>query len=210
MSAAYPAVWGLGQMVTGALSDRIGRKGLIVGGMVIQGIALVTIALGSGFGTWLLAAIVLGVGTAMVYPTLLAVIVDVAEPAWRGAALGVYRLWRDLGFAVGAILAGLIADRFGMPVAIGTVGGLTVASGLVAARRLAETHPRRGARPLGFGPRAARPVSPCAAHASNPPTTSVARSNPRSIIVAAARLDEWPWAHRRIARRAGSETRGSA
>lgn len=151
LSAAYPAVWGSGQLVTGALSDRIGRKGLIVGGMIIQGIALLTIALGSGFGTWLVAAVVLGVGTAMVYPTLLAVIVDVAEPAWRGAALGVYRLWRDLGFAVGAILAGLIADRFGMPVAIGAVGGLTVASGLVAARRLAETHPGRGARPLGFG-----------------------------------------------------------
>lgn len=141
LSAAYPAVWGIGQMVTGAVSDRIGRKRLIVGGMVVQGIALVAIGLGSGFGTWLVAAIVLGVGTAMVYPTLLAVIVDVAEPAWRGAALGVYRLWRDLGFAVGAILAGLVADRFGIPIAIVAVGALTIASGLVAAHRLDETHP---------------------------------------------------------------------
>ncbi|MBA2373020.1 MAG: MFS transporter [Chloroflexi bacterium] len=141
LAAAYPAVWGLGQLVTGALSDRTGRKGLIVGGMVVQGLALVGIGVGSGFGTWLLAAIALGVGTAMVYPTLLAVIVDVAEPSWRGAALGVYRLWRDLGFAIGAILAGLVADRFGMPVAIIAVGVLTVASGVVVARRLVETGP---------------------------------------------------------------------
>ena len=150
LSAAYPAVWGIGQMGTGALSDRIGRKRLIVGGMVVQGLALMAIGLGSGFGTWLVAAMVLGIGTAMVYPTLLAVIVDVAEPAWRGAALGVYRLWRDLGFAVGAILAGLAADRYGMPVAIVAVGALTIASGLVAAQRLAETHPpaRGGGGPV--------------------------------------------------------------
>jgi MFS family permease len=145
LAATYPAVWGIGQIATGALSDRIGRKWLIVGGMTVQGLALVAIALGTGFETWLLAAVALGLGTAMVYPTLLAVVVDVAEPSWRGAALGVYRLWRDLGFAVGAILAGLVADRFGMPAAIVAVGALTVASGLVAARRLAETHRRLGA-----------------------------------------------------------------
>jgi MFS family permease len=152
LAAAYPAVWGVGQLATGALSDRIGRKRLIVGGMVVQGLALVAIALGSGFGTWLVAAVVLGVGTAMVYPTLLAVIVDVAEPAWRGTALGVYRLWRDLGFAVGAILAGFVADRFGIPAAIVAVGALTVGSGFVVALRMSETRPRpvvrRIVRPL--------------------------------------------------------------
>lgn len=149
LSAAYPAVWGIGQTVTGAWSDRIGRRPLIVAGMLLQGVAIVAIGLGSGFAVWFAAAVALGVGTAMVYPTLLAVIVDVADPSWRGAALGVYRLWRDLGFAVGAIIAGIVADRFGMPAAILGVGLLTIASGLVAARRLAETRPRAGrhARP---------------------------------------------------------------
>ncbi|MEX1173044.1 MAG: MFS transporter [Chloroflexota bacterium] len=141
LSAAYPAVWGIGQTVTGAWSDRIGRRPLIVAGMLVQGVAILAIGLGSGFELWLAAALTLGVGTAMVYPTLLAVIVDVAEPSWRGAALGVYRLWRDLGFAVGAIIAGIVADRLGMPAAIVGVGLLTIASGLLAARRLAETRP---------------------------------------------------------------------
>src|SRR6185369_1267673 len=103
LSAAYPAVWGLAQVGTGALSDRIGRKGLIVSGMVVQGVALGLIALSSSFDRWLLSAVLLGLGTAMVYPTLLAAVADVATPAWRGAAVGVYRLWRDLGFAAGAI-----------------------------------------------------------------------------------------------------------
>ncbi|MEX2182864.1 MAG: MFS transporter [Chloroflexota bacterium] len=141
LSAAYPAVWGIGQTVTGAWSDRIGRRPLIVAGMLLQGVAILAIGLGSGFELWLAAALTLGVGTAMVYPTLLAVIVDVAEPSWRGAALGVYRLWRDLGFAVGAVIAGIVADRLGMPAAIVGVGLLTIASGLLAGRRLAETRP---------------------------------------------------------------------
>ena len=141
LSAAYPAVWGIGQTVTGAWSDRIGRRPLIVAGMFLQAAAIVAIGLGSGFSLWLAAAVVLGIGTAMVYPTLLAVIVDVAEPSWRGSALGVYRLWRDLGFAIGAIIVGLAADRFGTPTAIVGVGLLTLASGLIAARRLAETRP---------------------------------------------------------------------
>ncbi|CAN5458722.1 MFS transporter [soil metagenome] len=149
LSAAYPAVWGIGQTVTGAWSDRIGRRPLIVAGMLVQGVAIVAIGLGSGFWVWLAAAVILGAGTAMVYPTLLAVIVDIAEPAWRGAALGVYRLWRDLGFAVGAIIAGIVADRLGMPAAIVGVGLLTIASGLVVARRLAETRPVVPRRQVG-------------------------------------------------------------
>jgi MFS family permease len=141
LAAAYPAVWGLAQIGTGALSDRIGRKGLIVAGMLAQAGALGLIAVSSTFGVWLLAAAVLGLGTAMVYPTLLAAVADVADPTWRGAAVGVYRLWRDLGFAVGAVVAGVLADRGGMPFAIGVVAALTGVSGVVVLVRMRETRP---------------------------------------------------------------------
>ena len=137
--ATYPAVWGLAQVGTGALSDRIGRKGLIVGGMLLQAAAIAWIASSSTFATWLFAAALLGLGTAMVYPTLLASVADVAAPAWRGAAVGVYRLWRDLGFAVGAIVVGILADRAGTSSAIGVVALLTAASGLVVLVRMRET-----------------------------------------------------------------------
>jgi MFS family permease len=139
LAAAYPAVWGIGQVATGALSDRIGRKGLIVAGMLVQAAAIALIAASSAFGTWLVAAALLGLGTAMVYPTLLAAVADVADPSWRGAAIGVYRLWRDLGFAAGAIVAGILADRAGMPFAIGVIAVLTGASGLVVLVRMRET-----------------------------------------------------------------------
>lgn len=141
LAAIYPAVWGLGQLVTGALSDRVGRKGLIVGGMLVQAAAIGWIAASRGFAPWAGGAVLLGAGTAMVYPTLLAVVGDVAHPAWRASAVGVYRLWRDAGFAVGALLAGLIADRFGIPAAIWTVAALTGISGLVVLVRMYETHP---------------------------------------------------------------------
>jgi MFS family permease len=147
LAAIYPAVWGLGQLVTGALSDRVGRKGLIVGGMLVQATAIALIAASRGFVPWAGAAVLLGAGTAMVYPTLLAVIGDVAHPAWRASAVGVYRLWRDAGFAVGALLAGLVADRFGMPAAIWTVAALTGVSGLVVLVRMYETHPAESRRP---------------------------------------------------------------
>ena len=140
LAFAYPATWGIVQLWTGALSDRVGRKGLIVGGMFVQGIALVGMVLVRGFTAWLLAGVMLGVGTAMVYPTLLAAIGDVARPSWRGSAIGLYRLWRDSGYAIGALLAGALADSFGMNVAIAAVGGVTLASGLLAAVRMPETH----------------------------------------------------------------------
>jgi MFS family permease len=140
LAAIYPAVWGLGQLATGAISDRMGRKRLIVGGMILQAVALALIAVVHGFGPWAVAALLLGAGTAMVYPTLLAVIGDVAHPTWRASAVGVYRLWRDTGFAVGALLAGVIADRLGMPAAIWAVAALTGASGLVVLVRMYETH----------------------------------------------------------------------
>ena len=142
LAALYPAVWGLGQLVTGALSDRTGRKPLITAGMLLQAVALGLVAAAHSFALWALAAVLLGAGTAMVYPTLLAAVGDVAHPAWRARAVGVYRLWRDGGFAVGALAAGLLADAFGITTAIWTVAALTAASGLIVAVRMYETHPR--------------------------------------------------------------------
>jgi MFS family permease len=140
LAALYPAVWGLGQLLTGPLSDRLGRKPLITAGMLVQALALACIALASSFLPWAASAILLGVGTAMVYPTLLAAISDVAHPSWRATAVGVYRLWRDTGFAVGALLAGLVADLAGLDAAVWVVAALTAASGLVVAVRMYETH----------------------------------------------------------------------
>lgn len=141
--ALYPAVWGLGQLGTGALSDRIGRKMLIAGGMVLQGLAILLLVALHGFSGWAVASVLLGLGTAMVYPTLLATIGDVAHPSWRASAVGVYRLWRDSGYAIGAILAGVLADAFGIRSAIATVGGLTVFAGIVAAFVMRETLAQR-------------------------------------------------------------------
>lgn len=139
----YPATWGVCQLVTGILSDRWGRKPMIVWGMVIQGAALVSIALTRGLWPWAVAQVFLGIGTAMVYPTLLAVIGDLAHPTWRASAVGVYRLWRDGGTAAGAVIAGFLADYYSMPLAIAAVGILTSLSGLLTAWRMPETHPRR-------------------------------------------------------------------
>ncbi|HEU5048942.1 MAG TPA: MFS transporter [Gemmatimonadales bacterium] len=139
LSFTYPAVWGLLQLGTGALSDRWGRKRLIAGGMLLQGGALAAVALGRGFWPWVGAAVVLGAGTAMVYPTLLAAVGDVAHPRWRASAVGVYRFWRDSGYAVGALLAGALADVFGMAWSIGGVALLTVASGVLVIVRMPET-----------------------------------------------------------------------
>jgi MFS family permease len=142
MAAIYPAVWGFGQLLTGALSDRLGRKWLIAGGMGVQAGGIGIIAGTTGFGPWAAGSALLGVGTAMVYPTLLAAIGDVAHPSWRASAVGVYRLWRDGGYALGAILAGALADRFGLTAAVWAIAALTAASGVVVAVRMYETHRR--------------------------------------------------------------------
>ena len=135
----YPFTWGVVQLWTGAWSDRVGRKRLIVGGMLIQALALGSIAMANGFVGWLGGGVLLGVGTAMVYPTLLASVGDVAHPSWRGSAVGVYRLWRDSGYAVGGVMAGTLADVFGIRAAIGAVAVLTGLSGLLVALRMPET-----------------------------------------------------------------------
>lgn len=147
LAALYPAVWGFGQLATGALSDRIGRKWLIAAGMWTQAVAIGLIAAVHGFWPWAGAAVLLGAGTAMVYPTLLAAVGDVAHPAWRATAVGVYRLWRDAGFAVGALLAGVVADVLGLAAAIWVVAAITAASGAVVASRMYETR----YRPTGVG-----------------------------------------------------------
>ncbi|UUV28671.1 MFS transporter [Amycolatopsis roodepoortensis] len=142
LAAVYPAVWGLGQLVTGPLSDRWGRKHLITTGMLVQAAALALVAIADTFSAWVWAAVLLGAGTAMVYPTLLATIGDVAHPAWRARAVGVYRLWRDGGFAVGALLAGVVADLWGLRSAVWVVAAITALSGVLVAARMYETHPR--------------------------------------------------------------------
>ena len=139
LAALYPATWGIAQLVTGAWSDRVGRKWLIASGMWIQAAGIAVTILARSFTGFALGAVLLGVGTAMVYPTLLAAIGDVAHPSWRASAIGVYRLWRDLGYAIGALLAGLTADRLGVPAAMWLVAALTAGSGLVVAVRMRET-----------------------------------------------------------------------
>ena len=139
----YPFTWGVLQLWTGAWSDRVGRKRLIVGGMLIQALALGVIAMTNGFVEWLGAGVLLGLGTAMVYPTLLASVGDVAHPSWRGSAVGVYRFWRDSGYAVGGVMAGTLADAFGMRAAIGAAAVLTGLSGFLVAWRMPETLERR-------------------------------------------------------------------
>ena len=146
--ALYPGVWGVGQLVTGALSDRVGRKHLITAGMATQAAALAVIAAGDGFGGWAAGTVLLGAGTAMVYPTLLAVVGDVAHPVWRGRAVGVYRVWRDLGYAVGAVLGGIMADLLGLHAAVWAAAGISAVSALVVAARMYETH-----QPVPAGPR---------------------------------------------------------
>jgi len=139
LAAIYPGVWGVGQLFTGAASDKVGRKWLIASGMWVQAIGIAITALSSAFWAFAVGGVLLGLGTAMVYPTLLAAIGDVAHPTWRASAVGVYRLWRDLGYAMGALLAGVVADALGLRAAVWAIALLTAGSGLVTAVRMRET-----------------------------------------------------------------------
>ncbi len=158
LKAVYPAAWGILQVATGPLSDRWGRKGLIVAGMWIQSGGLFLTAATRQFEWWLVGSLLLGLGTAMVYPSLIAAVSDASHPTWRARSLSVYRFWRDLGYAIGALSAGIIADIFGMAWAIGSIAGLTFLSGMVVALTMREkVHGRLDAAQsieLGVGPRA--------------------------------------------------------
>ena len=140
IKAVYPVAWGILQLVTGPLSDRWGRKWLIAGGMVVQAGGIWLTVQVPVYTAWMIGAVLQGLGTAMVYPTLLAAISDVAHPEWRATAMGAYRFWRDLGYAVGALISGTIADLLGMRAAIQVVAVLTLLSGLHVAFRMRETH----------------------------------------------------------------------
>lgn len=137
--AIYPAAWGIFQLFTGALSDKVGRKKLIIYGMWMQAFALWLIIIVNSFSLWILGAILLGLGTAMVYPTLQAAIGDVAAPNWRASSMGVYRFWRDSGYAFGALIAGIIADWLDVTWAIGLVALLPFLAGLYSSMRMNET-----------------------------------------------------------------------
>src|SRR5581483_7322052 len=138
LNSVYPGVWGVLQTVTGPLSDRWGRKGLIVTGMWVQGCGLVLIGITQSFAWWLVGSLLLGLGTAMVYPSLIAAVSDASHPSWRARSLSVYRFWRDLGYAIGALSAGIIADRFGLSAAIISIAILTFISGVVVAVSMRE------------------------------------------------------------------------
>lgn len=139
LKAIYPATWGILQIATGPLSDRWGRKGLIVAGMWIQSAGLFLTAATREYQWWLVGSLLLGLGTAMVYPSLIAAVSDASHPTWRARSLSVYRFWRDLGYAIGALSAGLIADFFGLAWAIGSIAALTFVSGTVVALLMRES-----------------------------------------------------------------------
>jgi MFS family permease len=141
IKAVYPMTWGVLQVATGALSDRCGRKQLIAGGMIVQAAGIWLTVLLPTYTSWLFGAALQGLGTAMVYPTLLAAITDHAHPTWRATSLGVYRFWRDLGYAIGALLSGAVADFFGLGAAIHLVAALTLMSGLVVMVAMREPRP---------------------------------------------------------------------
>jgi MFS family permease len=145
LKAVYPIIWGIGQILTGSLADRIGRKPLIVWGMLVQaaGHAVIGLGLADPMLAGLIGSVLLGAGTAMVYPALLAAVGDVAHPAWRATSVGVYRFWRDLGYAVGALTAGIVAATLGLVWAVHVAGLLTLLSGLVAWALMNETLPTR-------------------------------------------------------------------
>jgi len=138
LAAVYPGVWGISQILTGILSDKAGRKWMIAGGLWLQACGIWMVISVKEYSLQIIAAGILGIGTAMVYPTLLAAVGDSAQPEWRASAVGIYRLWRDLGYAVGGILSGLLADAFGVSPAIGAVGFLTLVSGVIVAVRFRQ------------------------------------------------------------------------
>jgi MFS family permease len=167
IKAVYPVIWGAGQIVTGSLADRVGRKPLVVWGMLVQaaGHGVIAMGLAAPLISGLIGSVLMGLGTAMVYPALLAAVSDVAHPAWRATAVGIYRFWRDLGYAVGAVLAGVVAALFGLVWAVHVAGILTALSGLVAWAQMSETAPRVHGAPAGVPRRSPHGISRHPGHA---------------------------------------------
>lgn len=141
IKAVYPVIWGAGQVISGPISDRVGRKPLIVWGMITQAVghAVIGLGLANPFTAGLAGSILLGIGTAMVYPALLAAVGDAAHPSWRATSVGVYRFWRDLGYAVGALMSGIIAGVLGLVWAVRAAGLLTFFSGVLTGTLMNET-----------------------------------------------------------------------
>ena len=147
VKAVYPLVWGVLQIATGPLSDRWGRRGLIAGGMIVQSLGIWLTVLVPQYDAWIVGAVLQGAGTAMVYPTLLAAITDHAHPSWRASSLGVYRFWRDLGYAIGALTSGLLADFLSVEAAIHAVAAATFVSGVVVVATMGTAHTAAGLAP---------------------------------------------------------------
>ena len=160
VAAVYPGVWAIAQIATGHWSDTIGRKPLIVAGMLLQAAALGLLALSTGaVAIATVTAVLLGLGTALVYPTLIAAISDAVSPIARAPVVGVYRFWRDPGYALGALIAGIIADALGYSGAIAIVAGLTAASGLWVLRDMPTHRPSASTIPDRAGPAAVETVT---------------------------------------------------
>jgi MFS family permease len=136
LTAIYPTVWGIGQLFTGKLSDHYSKKEMLFWGMLLQGIAILLIPLSSSFSVLAVLSAILGLGTALVYPTFLATIAQATSPLQRAESIGTFRLWRDLGYAVGAVISGITADVFGLEYAVFLIGGLTVGSSLIIRLRM--------------------------------------------------------------------------
>jgi MFS family permease len=185
LAAIYPATWGIGQLFTGALSDRVGRKWLIAGGMWVQAVGIGFVILAGDFPGFATGGALLGIGTAMVYPTLLAAIGDVAHPSWRASSVGVYRLWRDLGYAIGALVAGVTADALGLAQAMWLVAALTFVSGLVVAVRMKET--RKAPHPAVGSSWISRPTSESGTPCSSPPDVTGRRRSCANVTPASSR-----------------------
>lgn len=149
LAAVYPFVWGVGQLGTGWASDHLDRRAMIAGGMLLQAAAIAGVAISTSFAGWAAALALLGAGTALVHPTLLALVSDAAAPSWRARALGVYRMWRDLGYVAGAVITGIVADQYGMQEAILTVATITAAAGVLARVRMNKPATNRAASQSG-------------------------------------------------------------
>ena len=136
ITAIYPGVWGIGQLFTGKMSDHYSKKAMLFWGMLLQGLAILTIPYSGNFYFLAGVSALLGLGTALVYPTFLAAIADATRPRQRAESMGTFRLWRDLGYAIGAVVSGIAADLFGLGFAIRLIGGLTIFSALIIQFRM--------------------------------------------------------------------------